>query len=144
MKDEIVHRLSEQSERSSIIRRLSPIILIVDDNETNRKLCRLLLQKNGFETIEAEDGATGIKMAKEHLPSLILMDIQMPVMDGIAAMKALRAEPETASIPVIALTSYAMKEDKEKFLAKGFDGYISKPIDKNAFIDAVLKMLRPE
>ncbi|MDP2277655.1 MAG: response regulator [Nitrospirota bacterium] len=123
---------------------MSKKVLIVDDNEMNRKLCRLLLQKNGFETIEAEDGATGIKMAKEHLPSLILMDIQMPVMDGIAAMKAIRAEPETASIPVIALTSYAMKEDKEKFLAKGFDGYISKPICKNSFIDAVLKMLRPE
>ena len=127
---------------SSIVSRPSPIVLIVDDNETNRKLCRLLLQKNGFETIEAEDGATGIKMAKEHLPSLILLDIQMPVMDGLAALKALRAEPETASIPVIALTSYAMKEDKEKFLAEGFDGYISKPIDKAAFIAVVLKILR--
>lgn len=119
-------------------------ILIVDDNETNRKLFRLLLQKNGFETIEVEDGAAGIQMAKEHLPSLILMDIQMPVMDGLTAMKAIRAEPETSSIPVIALTSYAMKEDKERFLAEGFDGYISKPIDKNAFIAAVLKMLRPD
>lgn len=119
-------------------------ILIVDDNEMNRKLFRSLLQKNGFETIEAEDGATGIQMAKEHLPALILMDIQMPVMDGLTAMKAIRAETGTASIPVIALTSYAMKEDKERFLAEGFDGYISKPIDKNAFIAVVLKMLRPE
>ena len=123
---------------------MSKKVLIVDDNETNRKLFSALLQKNGFETIEAENGATGIKMAKEHLPSLILMDIQMPVMDGLTAMKALRAEPETASIPVIALTSYAMKEDQGKFLAEGFDGYISKPTDKNAFIAAVLKMLRPE
>lgn len=118
-------------------------ILIVDDNEMNRKLFRSLLQKNGFETIEAEDGATGLQMAKEHLPSLILMDIQMPVMDGLTAMKAIRAEPETSSIPVIALTSYAMKKDKERFLAEGFDAYISKPIDKNAFISAVSKMLRP-
>ena len=118
-------------------------ILIVDDNEMNRKLFRSLLQKNGFETIEAEDGATGLQMAKEHLPSLILMDIQMPVMDGLTAMKAIMAEPETSSIPVIALTSYAMKKDKERFLAEGFDAYISKPIDKNAFISAVSKMLRP-
>lgn len=118
-------------------------ILIVDDNEMNRKLFRSLLQKNGFETIEAEDGATGLQMAKEHLPSLILMDIQMPVMDGLTTMKAISAEPETSSIPVIALTSYAMKKDKERFLAEGFDAYISKPIDKNAFISAVSKMLRP-
>ncbi len=119
-------------------------ILIVDDNEMNRKLFRSLLQKNGFETIEAEDGAAGSKMAKEHLPSLILMDIQMPVIDGLTALKAIRAAPETASIPIIALTSYAMKGDKEKFLAEGFDGYISKPIDKSAFITAILKVLRPD
>lgn len=119
-------------------------ILIVDDNEMNRKLFRTLLQKNGFETIEAGDGVTAVKMAKEHRPSLILMDIQMPVMDGSAAMKAIRAEPESASVPIIALTSYAMKEDQKKFLAEGFDGYISKPIDTNVFIATVLKMLPPE
>jgi two-component system cell cycle response regulator DivK len=119
-------------------------ILIVEDNEKNLKLFSVIIKSLGYETLTAMNGEEGVKMAKENAPDLILMDIQMPVMDGLAAMKALRAKPETASIPVIALTSYAMKEDKERFLAEGFDGYISKPIDKNAFIDAVLKMLRPE
>lgn len=116
-------------------------ILIIEDDEKNRKLLRIVLQNAGYETIEAEDGEQGIKLAKENIPSLILMDIQMPVMDGVAAAKILKSEQSTAKIPVIALTSYAMREDKERFLKEGFDGYISKPIEVKEFLDIVKSIL---
>jgi two-component system cell cycle response regulator DivK len=97
-------------------------ILIIDDDDKNRKLLRVVLQSNGYETIEAENGEDGIKLAKEKNPSLILMDVQMPVMDGITVMKILKSEKSMAGIPIIALTSHAMKGDKERFLEAGFDG----------------------
>lgn len=114
-------------------------VLIVDDNEKNRKLFRVILRNSGYETIEAEDGEKGVKLAKEEIPALILMDIQMPVMDGIEATKVLRSEEMTSKIPVIALTSYAMKGDKEKFLGEGFVGYIAKPIDMKEFLGIIKK-----
>lgn len=117
-------------------------ILIVDDDLKNRKLLRVLLQNSGYETIEAEDGEDGIKLAKEKNPSLILMDIQMPVMDGITAMKILKSEKSMAGIPIIALTSYAMKGDTERFLEAGFDGYISKPIDIHALMKAIDEIMK--
>lgn len=117
-------------------------ILIIDDNRKHRKLLRVVLQSNGYETIEAENGEDGIKLAKEKNPSLILMDVQMPVMDGITVMKILKSEKSMAGIPIIALTSHAMKGDKERFLEAGFDGYISKPIDINDLMKAIEKIIQ--
>lgn len=104
-------------------------ILIADDNEMNRSLMLALLQRKGHEVLEAEDGAQAVKLAKEHTPDLIIMDIQMPVLDGVTALRMLRADESIKEIPVIAVTSYAMKGDKEKFLNAGFDSYIPKPIN---------------
>lgn len=104
-------------------------ILIADDNEMNRSLIVALLQRKGHEVLEAEDGAQAVKLAKGHIPDLIIMDIQMPVLDGVTALRMLRADESVKKIPVIAVTSYAMKGDKERFLNAGFDSYISKPIN---------------
>ena len=104
-------------------------ILIVEDNEKNRTLVKDVLEYHGYEVIEAGNGKEGIKMAKEHKPDLILMDIQMPVMSGYDAIKILKNNPETKDIKIIALTSFAMKGDKEKIMEEGFDDYIAKPID---------------
>ncbi|MEW6109303.1 MAG: response regulator [Nitrospirota bacterium] len=117
-------------------------ILIVDDNEKNIKLLRFLLRKSGYETLEAENGEEGVRLAKENLPDLILMDIQMPAMDGIEALKILGSEDMTSKIPVIALTSYAMKGDKERLIAEGFDGYVSKPINTKEIIEIVKKYIQ--
>lgn len=107
---------------------MADTILIVDDNEQNRKLFRILLLKNGFDVIEAENGVGGVKLAQERLPRLVLMDIQMPDMDGLAALSLLKKDSRTSNIPVIALTSYAMKGDRERFLSSGFVDYLSKPV----------------
>ena len=117
-------------------------ILVVEDNETNMYLMRFILQKNGFECIEARDGAAGVELAVKEKPDLILMDIQLPVLDGYEAMKKIKAREETRDIPVIALTSYAMKVDREKALNSGFDGYIEKPIDPETFIPEIKIHLR--
>ncbi|HCC68359.1 MAG TPA: hypothetical protein DEP99_00510 [Nitrospiraceae bacterium] len=116
-------------------------ILIVEDDEKNLKLMRVILKNAGYETIEAENGEKGVKLAKENIPSLILMDIQMPVMDGIEALRILKTDPLTKDIPVIAFTSYTMKGNKERFLEEGFDGYLSKPIDVKGFLDIVKSIL---
>lgn len=109
------------------------LVLIVEDNEKNLKLTRDLLQVKGYRTIEAADAGTGIALAREHVPRVVLMDIQLPDMDGVAALAELRADPRTASIPVIAVTAFAMAGDRERFLAAGFDDYVTKPIDIRAF-----------
>jgi two-component system, cell cycle response regulator DivK len=111
----------------------SELILIVEDNEKNLKLVRDILQFKGYRTLEAKTAEAGIELAASHRPDLILMDIQLFGMDGIAALQHLRAEPRTASIPVIALTAFAMKDDRERFLAAGFDGYLDKPINVKEF-----------
>ncbi|MCL4476616.1 MAG: response regulator [Nitrospirae bacterium] len=108
---------------------MSKRILVVEDNERNRILLRDVLRYYGYEAIEADNGAEGVKKAREHLPDLIFLDIQMPVMDGFAALKIMKNIPETRNIKVIALTSFAMIGDKERILGAGFDDYISKPID---------------
>lgn len=105
------------------------LILIVEDNPKNLKLIRDLLQFKGYQTIEAETAEAGIDLARERRPALILMDIQLPGMDGREAMKTLKADTATREIPIIALTASAMKGDREGLLADGFDGYIAKPID---------------
>lgn len=116
-------------------------VLIVEDNEKNLKLFRLIINSLGYETFSARNGEEGVRMAKEMVPDLILMDIQMPVMDGITAMDNIRADEKTKDIPVIALTSYAMRGDRERFLQHGFTDYIAKPVGKDSLIGAVRKVL---
>ena len=108
---------------------MDELILIVDDNEKNVKLARDVLRLAGFRTLEASTGSSGISDAAEHLPDVILMDIRLPDMDGTDALRRLKAAEATASIPIVALTSLAMKGDRERLLADGFDGYLEKPID---------------
>jgi two-component system cell cycle response regulator DivK len=117
-------------------------ILIVEDNERNLKLVRDILQYNGYETIEARNAADGVALAAEHRPDLILMDIQLPDADGVTALSRLRADPRTASIAVVALTAFAMTDDRQRLLAAGFDGYLAKPIDVRAFPGEVLALLQ--
>jgi len=116
-------------------------ILIVDDDPNNRKLIRIALEKSGYQTVEAENGEQAIRLANESVPALILMDIQMPVLDGISALMAIRSGKITNDIPVIALTSYAMKGDREHFLSQGFDDYVSKPIDIKGFLETIRKFV---
>ncbi len=117
------------------------LILIVEDNEKNRKLVRDVLQVKGYKTIETETGEEGIRMAQEFQPALILMDIQLPGMDGIAALKHLRADPKTRDIPVIAVTASAMTHKRETMLTKGFAGYQNKPISIKDFLAEVERVL---
>jgi two-component system cell cycle response regulator DivK len=116
-------------------------ILIIEDNEKNLKLFSVIVRSLGYEVLTATNGEEGVNMAKEKKPDLILMDIQMPVMDGITALKILKSDERTKDIPVIALTSYAMAGDKEKFLGLGFSDYISKPIDVNKFSNVIKSIL---
>ena len=104
------------------------LILIVEDNPRNLKLIRDVLQFQGYTTLEAETGEAGILLALERQPGLILMDVQLPGMDGSTAMQTLKADASTRHIPIIAMTAFAMKGDKERLLAAGFDGYMAKPI----------------
>ena len=113
------------------------LVLIVEDNEKNLKLTRDLLQVKGYRTVEAADAGTGIALAQEHLPAVVLMDIQLPDMDGREALARLRADARTAAIPVIAVTAFAMAGDRERFLDAGFDDYVTKPIDIRSFPELV-------
>jgi two-component system cell cycle response regulator DivK len=113
------------------------LVLIVDDNEKNVKLARDVLRFAGFDTLEAASAEEGIALADEHLPAVILMDVRLPGMDGSAAVKHLKVQDRTARIPVVALTSFAMKGDRERFLAEGFDGYLEKPISVKEFPEQV-------
>jgi len=113
------------------------LILIVEDNEKNLKLVRDVLQYKGYQTIEAGTGEDGVRLARERGPALILMDIQLPGIDGITALGQLRADPATRAIPVIAVTASAMTQDRKKIMAAGFDGYQTKPIRVREFMGAV-------
>jgi CheY-like chemotaxis protein len=104
-------------------------ILVIEDNKLNMKLMRGIFQLGEYQIIEALDAETGIRLAREHHPFLILMDIQLPGMDGLAATQIIKSNPELKDIPVLALTGFAMQGDEEKALASGCDGYITKPID---------------
>ncbi len=108
---------------------MEKVILIVEDNPKNLKLFKDLLRVWGYATIEALDGKQGVELAKTKIPDLILMDIQMPVMDGIEATKILKTYAGTKDIPIVALTSFVMVGDKERILEAGCDGYLAKPID---------------
>lgn len=108
---------------------MAKTILIVEDEPKNAKLLRDVFHKFGYETIEAVDGEQGVKMAAEKLPCIILMDIMMPKMDGLEATRRIKADARTRNTPVIAVTSYAMKGDRERTIEAGCDGFITKPID---------------
>ena len=116
-------------------------ILLIEDNKQNRVLMRQILTRHGYELLEAKDGLTGIEMARAHMPALILMDIQMPVMNGFMVIHELRNDVELRKIRVIAVTSFAMKSDREKALDAGFDEYVTKPIDTRTFPELVKKVL---
>ena len=116
-------------------------ILVVDDHKLNLELARQVLTYHGYEVLEAENGQDGVRLAKEARPDLILMDIQMPVLDGLEAARLLKEDPETRHIPVLALTSYAMKGDREKAMAAGMDDYITKPIDIRTLPEIVKKYI---
>ena len=116
-------------------------ILIVEDNRRSMLLIRDLLEIHGFRTLEAFDGEEGIARAKAERPDLILMDIQLPGMDGLTAARLLRQDPVTVGIPVVALTAHAMKGDRERALKAGCNGYIAKPIDTRRFLAQVQAFL---
>ena len=115
----------------------SELILLIEDNEKNRKLERDILQFYGYRTIEADTAEEGITLAQATPPALVLMDIQLPGMNGIEALHHLRADPRTRAIPVIAVTASAMTHDRQQIMAAGFDGYQAKPIDVTQFVAAV-------
>ena len=117
------------------------LILIVEDNEKNRRLVRDVLQFKGYQTIETETGEEGVELARTRQPALVLMDIQLPGIDGITALKQLRADPATRAMRVMAVTASAMTQDRQTILAAGFDGYQSKPINVKAFLEAVQELL---
>ena len=118
------------------------LVLIVDDNGLNVKLARDVLRFAGFRTLEAGSGREGVSLAAGHLPDVILMDIRLPDMEGTEALRRLKDAPHTARIPVVALTSFAMKGDRDRFLAEGFDGYLEKPISVRDFPDQVRSYCR--
>ena len=118
------------------------LILIVEDNEKNRKLVRDVLQFKGYQTVESETAEEGIRLAREKQPALVLMDFQLPGMNGIEAFKVLRADPQTSAIPIIAVTASAMTEDRTRMMAAGFDGLQTKPINVKEFLEAVAKTLK--
>ena len=113
-------------------------ILVVEDNEKNLKLLRDVLQATGYRTLEASTGGQALMLATEHRPALVLMDIRLPDMDGVEALGRLRMDERTAAIPVLAVTAQAMRGDRERFMAAGFDGYLSKPVD----VDELLEIVR--
>jgi two-component system, cell cycle response regulator DivK len=121
-----------------------PLILLVDDNPRNLLLARDLLNHHGYRTLEAETAEEGLALARAHRPAVVLLDVQLPDMDGVEALERLRADAVTAAIPVAAFTAFAMKHDRERFLAAGFDAYIEKPIDVHAFPAEVAAMLRTD
>src|SRR5439155_25642025 len=118
------------------------LVLIVDDNERNMKLARDVLRLGGFRTVEATTGGESITIAAEHLPDVILMDIRLPDMNGTAAAEQIKSDPRTAGMPTVALTSLAMKGDREALLGAGFDGYLEKPISVREFSDQVRSFVR--
>jgi two-component system, cell cycle response regulator DivK len=117
------------------------LVLIVEDNDKNRKLVRDVLTFKGYTTVEAETGEAGVRLAKERRPSLVLMDIRLPGIDGLETLRQLRAEPTTRDIPIMALTASVMSEDRQRIVGAGFDAYQSKPIAVNDFVAAVAQLL---
>jgi two-component system, cell cycle response regulator DivK len=116
-------------------------ILVIEDNEQNLYLLNFILEKNGFEVVQARNGEEGVTRAVQNEPDLILLDIQLPVMDGYMVARALRKKPALALIPIIAVTSFAMPEDRENAIEAGCTGYIEKPIDPERFMSQIAEHL---
>ena len=114
-------------------------VLIVEDNEKNMKLVRDVLQFKGYATLEAVTGAEGVRLAREQRPALILMDIQLPDIDGISALRAIRADGVNAATPVVAVSASVMPDEQQRIAASGFDAFITKPINVRSFLEAVEK-----
>jgi CheY-like chemotaxis protein len=123
---------------------MTHVILVVEDNERNLKLLRDVLEYAGYDVRVARTAEDGITLAVKEPPDLVLMDLQLPGMDGMEALRRLREDPRTAGIPVVAVTAQAMKQDRERVLEAGFDGYVEKPISVRAFPDQVRSFLRDE
>lgn len=117
------------------------LIVIIEDNEKNRKLARHILEHEGYRVLEAEEGEEGVRLVKEHAASLVLMDIRLPGIDGIEALRRLRHDAVTRAIPVMAVTASAMTTDRAKIMAAGFDAYQSKPITIKPFVAAVRELI---
>jgi two-component system, cell cycle response regulator DivK len=120
---------------------MSTKVLLVEDNEANRYLATFLLENSGFQVVHAANGIEAVKRAREQMPDIILMDIQMPEMDGYEAARLIREQPELAETPLIAVTSYAMVGDRDKAMKLGFVGYIEKPISTETFVAQICKFL---
>jgi two-component system cell cycle response regulator DivK len=116
---------------------MRPKILVIEDNEQNMYLVTFILEKHGYQVVQARDGRQGIELAERARPTLILLDIQLPAMDGYIVAQELRNNPVFDEVPIVAVTSYAMVGDRERILAAGCNGYIEKPIDPETFIDDV-------
>jgi CheY-like chemotaxis protein len=116
-------------------------MLLIEDNVQNRYLATFLLEQHGHRVLQAEDGLLGLDMAAKLRPDLILLDIQLPGMDGHAVARALKSDPALSAIPIVAVTSYAMAGDREKCLEAGAEGYIEKPIDPESFVAEVERFL---
>jgi two-component system, cell cycle response regulator DivK len=121
---------------------MTATVLVVEDNALNLKLVRDVLGHAGYRVLEAGDAERGIALARDERPDLILMDIQLPGIDGVEALGRLRADATTADIPVVALTALAMKEDRERFMAAGFDGYLEKPLSVPSLAGQVEELIR--
>jgi len=121
---------------------MSKVVLIADDQPTNVKLLHVVLRKHGYTTLEATDGKQAVELAKAKKPDIILMDKNMPIMDGLEATRALKKDESTKNIPIICLTSSAMKGDREKILQAGADDYMSKPVDIYKVIEIVAQYVQ--
>jgi two-component system, cell cycle response regulator DivK len=121
---------------------MSATVLVVEDNALNLKLVRDVLGHAGYRVLEAGNAERGIALAREEQPDLILMDIQLPGIDGVEALHRLRADEATMSIPVVALTALAMKQDRERFMTAGFDGYLEKPLSVPSLAGQVAELIR--
>lgn len=119
------------------------VVLVAEDNEKNMKLFRDVLEAKHYQTLEAGTGVRAVELAHEHVPDLIVMDVQLPGIEGIEALRRLRGDERTAAIPVLAVTAQAMQGDRERFLDAGFDGYMSKPIDVVEFVSIVQRYCDP-
>ena len=120
---------------------MSHTILLVEDNEDNVTVYRTILEHSGFRVLEARDGPTGIRTAREERPDLVLMDISIPIIDGWEATRVLRADPETAAIPIVALTAHAFESDRARAMEAGCSGYLVKPIEPRQVVAEVQRLL---
>jgi two-component system, cell cycle response regulator DivK len=123
---------------------VSRTILLVEDHEDNRIVYRTILEHVGYTVLLAGDGVEGVRLTREQKPDLVLMDVSIPLMDGWTATSVLKADPETASIPIVALTAHALAGDRERALEVGCDGYLAKPVEPRRVLEEVRRFLGPE